>query len=94
MVDFRRSIVEQSIDILKNYTDTLKSTTDSMMNNSSMFTDVLTSSDLTKKLNEQISEIEEYKTVITSLNERIADGGLKDAINKMGIDSLDELKLI
>ena len=94
MVDFRRSIVEQSIDILKNYTDTLKSTTDSMMNDSSMFTDVLTSSDLTKKLNEQISEIEEYKTVITSLNERIADGGLKDAINKMGIDSLDELKLI
>ena len=94
MVDFRRSIVEQSIDILKNYTDTLKSTTDSMMNDSSMFTDVLTSSDLTKKLNEQISELEEYKTVITSLNERIADGGLKDAINKMGIDSLDELKLI
>ena len=94
MVDFRRSIVEQSIDILKNYTDTLKSTTDSMMNDSSMFTDVLTSSDLTEKLNEQISEIEEYKTVITSLNERIADGGLKDAINKMGIDSLDELKLI
>ena len=65
MVDFRRSIVEQSIDILKNYTDTLKSTTDSMMNDSSMFTDVLTSSDLTKKLNEQISELEEYKTVIT-----------------------------
>ena len=94
MVDFRRSIVEQSIDILKNYTDTLKSTTDSMMNDSSMFTDVLTSSDLTKKLNEQISEMEEYKTVITSLNERIADGGLKDAINKMGVDSLDELKLI
>ena len=94
MVDFRRSIVEQSIDILKNYTDTLKSTTDSMMNDSSMFTDVLTSSDLTKKLNEQISELEEYKTVITSLNERIADGGLKDAINKMGVDSLDELKLI
>lgn len=28
------------------------------------------------------------------VNERIADGGLKDAINKMGIDSLDELKLI
>lgn len=94
MVDFRRSIVEQSIDILKNYTDTLKSTTDSRMNDSSMFTDVLTSSDLTKKLNEQISELEEYKTVITSLNERIADGGLKDAINKMGVDSLDELKLI
>lgn len=67
MVDFRRSIVEQSIDILKNYTDTLKSTTDSMMNDSSMFTDVLTSSDLTKKLNEQISELEEYKTVITCL---------------------------
>ena len=94
MVDFRKSIVEQSIDILKNYTDALKSTTESMMNDSSMFTDAVTSSDLTKKLNEQISEIEEYKNVITSLNERISEGGLKDAINQMGIDSLDELKLI
>lgn len=94
MVDFRKSIVEQSIDILKSYTDTLKSTTESMMNDSSMFTDAVTSKDLTANLNKQISEIEEYKNVITSLNERISEGGLKDAINKMGVDSLDELKLI
>lgn len=94
MVDFRKSIVEQSISILKNYTDALKSSTDSMMSNSSLFTDAVTSSDLTAKLNEQISEIEEYKNVITSLNERISEGGLKDAISQMGVDSLDELKLI
>ena len=94
IVEFRKSIVEQSIDILKNYTDTLKSTTESMMNDSDMFTDVVTSRDLINRLSEQISEIEEYKNVIASLNERIPDGGLKEAISEMGVDSLEELKLI
>lgn len=94
MVDFRKSILEQTKDILKNYTDALKSNTDSLMNDSSLFRDAVSANDLTKKLKEQILQIERYKEAMTSLNSRIADGGLKDAINQMGVDSLEELELI
>lgn len=94
MVDFKKEILNSTVEILKTYTDEVQSTTESLMNSSSMFEDAEKASDLTKNLKEQISELEEYKRTIEELNARITDGGLKDALSQMGVESLDELKLI
>ena len=99
MVDFQKEILTETTEILKNYTDALQSNTDSLMNNSNIFSavqeqDAVRSSTLTKNLQDQIKQMETYGEVMTSLNERIADGGLKDAINQMGVDSLNELQAL
>lgn len=99
MVDFQKEILTETTEILKNYTDALQSNTDSLMNNSNIFSEVqkqdaVRSSTLTKNLQDQIKQMETYGEVMTSLNERIADGGLKDAINQMGVDSLNELQAL
>lgn len=94
MVDFRKDVLSQTIEILKTYTDALQSSTETLMNDASLFKDATSSADLTKNLKDQIAQIEEYGNIMQSLNSKIADGGLKEAINQMGVDSLDELKII
>ena len=97
--DFEKGILEQTIAIWKEYTDTLKQNTDALMNQQGLFSAVeqkqaVSADSLVKNLQDQINEYAQFNQVITSLNQRITDDGLKQAINKMGIDSLAELQAL
>ena len=99
MAEFQKDIVSKTKELLDDYNDSMKSNTDSLMNRSSLFKEVadqdgVRTSTLTKNLKEQIRQMEKYSETLTSLNERIPEGGLRDTINEMGVDSLAELKAL
>ena len=99
LAEFEKGILSQTIEIWQKYTDTLNQNTDALMGQSNLFSAVeqkeaVSSSSLVKNLQDQVTEYAQYNNVITSLNQRITDDGLKQAINKMGIDSLAELQAL
>lgn len=99
MEEFQEEVLTQTIDIWKKYTDELQSNTEALMNNSGIFSKVqkqeaVSAQELSKNLQDQYNQMAIYTTTLQSLNSRIADGGLKDAINKMGVDSLAELQAL
>lgn len=97
MVDFQKDIVQQTWDIIKEYTDKWKSTSESLMNGSGIFNEVskkekVKSDTLVKNLKDQINELTEYNNVMASLQTRLANTKLADTIAEMGVDSLAQLK--
>lgn len=99
LAEFEQEILESTIEIYGKYTDELSSKTDSIMGSMGLFSEVakreeVSKDTLVKNLNDQINEYQAFANTLATLNARIADGGLKDAINEMGIDSLSELQAI
>lgn len=98
-LEFHKEILTETIDLLTKYTDAIKSNTESLMNNSGIFSEVqekesVSSSTLTKNLKDQIAQMETYGETMASLNTRIKHEGLKEALNKMGVGSLAELEAL
>lgn len=99
LADFEKSILEQTTDIWGAYIDEFKNKRESLMNDSGIFAEVqqkeaVSAEQLTKNLQDQINQMAQYEAVMASLNSRISSQGLKDAINKMGVDSLAELQAL
>lgn len=49
---------------------------------------------LTQNLEDQVEKYKEYKEVITNLNARVTSKKLKETLNGMNIDNMDQLKVI
>ena len=99
IAEFEESILKDTMDIWKEYTDTLTSNSNSVMGQISLF-DAVSKSEAVKKetlmknLDDQIAKYNEFNVLITTLNQRITHDGLKETINSMGIDSIEQLKAI
>ena len=96
---FQNDIVTKTKELINQYTDALKSNTDALMSRMNIFDDVtkkdtVNGSTLKSNLLRQIELTKEYSDTIMSLNRRLTDGNFKDAINKLGMDSIEELKAL
>ena len=96
---FQNDIVTKTKELINQYTDALKSNTDALMSRMNIFDDVtkkdtVNGSTLKSNLLRQIELTKEYSDTIMSLNKRLTDGNFKDAINKLGMDSIEELKAL
>lgn len=97
LVEFEQGILDETTSIWKEYTDALSNKNDSIVNQIGLFSavekkDKVDSDTLVKNLQDQINEYASFANTIASLNTRIADGNLKNAINEMGIESIAELQ--
>lgn len=95
--DFEQDILSKTKEIYSKYTSEYSNEKSSLMSSVGLFTkmdkkDTVSSKDLIKNLKDQVGQFAIYKNVLTSLNSRVTDTGLRDTINKMGIDNLEELK--
>lgn len=100
MAKFEEDVLEQTLKVWDNYVNELDNKTDSIMNQRNLFDalpekdDDVTKDELTENLASQIREYEKFSQVIGDLNGRIAEGGLKDFVNTLGVESLSELQAI
>ncbi|MDO4292060.1 MAG: tape measure protein [Eubacteriales bacterium] len=99
MAKFEKSILSDTMDLWKKYTESLQSNTDNLMGQVGLFSAVekqqsVKKEDLMKNLQGQVEQYQTFATTLATVNARIADGGLKDAINELGIDSLAQLQAI
>lgn len=99
MAKFEEDTLEKTKDIWDNYLNEIDSKTDSIMKQRNLFEapeqkDGVKKTDLTKNLEAQIAEYQKFSDVMTTLNTRVQDDGLKSFINTLGIDSLSELQAI
>ena len=95
--DFQEEMVSKTKERLEDYRNELDSTTDSLMNAGNIFSEVqeqekVSADTLTQNLQDQVKQMGEFTNVVTSLNQRITNPQLKEAINQMGVDNLAELQ--
>ena len=100
LVDFEKQILDETKNIWSNYTNELSSNANSIMNEVDIFSkiekqeNVVSKADMTKNLKEQIVAYKEYAELLATLNARISNDKLKEVINEMGVDSIQQLKVI
>lgn len=102
MVDFEEEMLEKTNQILDNYTNEFNSKADSIMNQANLFDeitkpdeeDIPSKGDLTKNLQDQVNQYQQFYDVVESLNQKIGEGLLKDYINDLSVDSLYELEAL
>lgn len=97
--EFRTQVLEETTAALKEYSDQLDSTRESIMGQIDLFSEVeekeyKTKDELIDNLNAQIDAYGEYVQILTELNERLGEAELGDYLRQMGVDSLDQLREI
>lgn len=97
-LDFEKDILEETTALMSNYADKLESTRDSMMG-SDLFSEVSektakSKEEIKKNLQDQIKQIDSYASVMNSLNEKLEGTNLLDYIQTLGVDSVEQLKVI
>lgn len=90
-------------DLMKEYSDGLSNARNDLMNATSLFSEVdwgfdpenpVTKEKLKKNLEDQITQLDRFGNVLVSLNSRITNEGLKEAIEQMGPAQLEELEAL
>lgn len=90
-------------DLMKEYSDGLSNAKNDLMNATSLFSEVdwgfdpenpVTKEKLKKNLEDQITQLDRFGNVLVSLNSRITNEGLKEAIEQMGPAQLEELEAL
>lgn len=90
-------------DLMKEYSDGLSNARNDLMNATSLFSEVdwgfdpenpVTKEKLKKNLEDQIAQLDRFGNVLVSLNSRITNEGLKEAIEQMGPAQLEELEAL
>ena len=129
LVEFEKQILEETKNIWSDYITELSSTSNSIMGEANLFSDmeryeeqldvlrekvsklkpgtdeykeamselnekIITKDEMTGYLEEQVLAYKDYAETIATLNARISNSNLKDAINKMGVDSTYQLKVL
>ena len=102
-LDFQEDVLSQTVDLYENYTNELKSATDSFMGATSLFSEVeeeekVSGQTLYRNLENQVKQLKEYDEVMqslkTKLSEREFGDELMEALSKMDVGSLNELKAL
>uniref|UniRef100_UPI003AB113DE hypothetical protein n=1 Tax=Eisenbergiella sp. TaxID=1924109 RepID=UPI003AB113DE len=99
LIDTDKDLQTNVSALYNNYLEQLTTTTDQLMGSVGIFDEVtrsteVNSSTLMKNMQSQVTAYADYWNVMASLNARIKDEGLQQAISQMGIDSLDELNAL
>lgn len=100
LAKFQQEILKETMDVWKEYIDQLESTRDSVMSTMDLFSEVTrdesvkSKDELKKNLTDQINAYKEYAELLQTLNPRLGDSELGDYIRTLGVDSLDQLKVI
>lgn len=96
------AILEEYDKFIEEYnarTDKLESTTDSFMDSANIFgavqrQEAVATEALTGNLEDQIAQMQEYRDIINSLNERITNSDLLDVVNSKGLESIETLRAL
>lgn len=103
LADFEEEILNHVNEVYDNYINTYQSKVSQFENLGSIFNKVdfgfdpenpFTKEDLFGNLQDQITQLDRYADVMASLNDRIDTAELRDTINNMGVDSLEELEAL
>lgn len=103
LADFEEEILNRVNEIYDNYVEVHKSKLSQFESLGSIFNKVdfgfdpenpFTKEDLFGNLQDQITQLDRYADVMASLNDRIDTAELRDTINDMGVDSLEELEAL
>lgn len=98
LAEFEKDILKKTSDIIDEYKTKINENAREMADKD-IFKKVsdkteTSAQELMDNLKGQINEIEEFTNVMNSLNSRISNTALKDAINEMGVESLGELEAL
>lgn len=99
MLDFQKEVTEDAKKIYEDYVNQFESTKDQIMGTFDIFTEVkkketVNKNQLTKILEDQINAYTEYTETIKSLNERLKGTNLLEYLEELGVDSVDQLKVM
>ena len=99
MAEFREDTLKNATEIYGNYVEKFKSTRDSIMSSFDLFSEVtkkegVGKDQLKKNLEDQIALYNEYSNVMNTLNQRIDNEPLIEELRNLGVDSVEQLKVI
>lgn len=97
--EFQENTLKEATDIWKTYTDQLSSNRDSIMSSMDIFSEVekketVSKEKMRKNIEDQIKSYGEYINTMASLNARLGDSEFGNYVRDMGVDSVDQLKVI
>lgn len=98
-VNLEEQLLKKTIDTLKEYTDQLESTRQSIFSQIGLFDEVkeqeaLTADELIENLDAQIDAYGEYVDTLSSLNTRLGDSDLGQYLRTLGVENTEQLKEI
>ena len=99
-LDFQKSVTDEATKIIDDYINQMNSKQDSIMNSTSLFSkvneveDPIGKDELIKNLEDQITELENFNTVVASLDARLSGTDLGTYIKTLNVDSLAELQAL
>lgn len=96
---FREGVLEETNKIVEDYKNQFNSVKDSIMKEMDLFTEVTqkqakTKDELSEILSDQIKAYKEYSLIMDNLMRRLEGTNLIGYIKDLGVDSLDQLKVI
>lgn len=103
LADFEEEILSTINNLYDSYLNEYQSKMSSFANVSRIFKEVdwgfdpenpFTKDEMFQNLQDQIDQLDRYSNVMASLNDRIDNEGLRQAINDMGVDSIEELETL